>query len=150
MGKQISIWDPGEENSRYVLNKCTNIKPVVMAISDRITYIAIGYSYLILTYNIWAIQPLLTQSKWNMGEILPFSLIYVMYLHHKFFYWNPSMPKEGNFYYWICNFGKKMWKWIMTFHSAHGGIAKIFFLDHFSPTFLGQKLYFWIQIPLWG
>ena len=24
---------------------------------------------------------------------------------------------------------------------------KIFFLDHFSPSFLGQKLYFWIQIP---
>ena len=29
----------------------------------------------------------------------------------------------------------------------HGGISKIFFLDHFSPSFLGQKLYFWIQIP---
>ena len=22
---------------------------------------------------------------------------------------------------------------------AHGGISKIFFLDHFSPSFLGQK-----------
>ena len=21
------------------------------------------------------------------------------------------------------------------------------FLDHFSPSFLGQKLYFWVQIP---
>ena len=29
----------------------------------------------------------------------------------------------------------------------HGGISKLFFLDHFSPSFLGQKLYFWIQIP---
>ena len=29
----------------------------------------------------------------------------------------------------------------------HGGISKIFFLGHFSPLFLGQKLYFWIQIP---
>ena len=27
---------------------------------------------------------------------------------------------------------------------------KIFFLDHFSPSFLGQKLYFWIQIPFRG
>ena len=25
---------------------------------------------------------------------------------------------------------------------AHGGISKIFFLDHFSPSFLGQKYYF--------
>ena len=23
-------------------------------------------------------------------------------------------------------------------------------LDHFSPSFLGQKWYFWIQIPFWG
>ena len=29
----------------------------------------------------------------------------------------------------------------------HGGISKIIFLDHFSPSFLGQKLYFLIQIP---
>ena len=29
-------------------------------------------------------------------------------------------------------------------------ISKIFFLDHFSPSFLDQKLYFWIQIPFWG
>ena len=25
---------------------------------------------------------------------------------------------------------------------ANGGISKIFFLDHFSPSFLGQKYYF--------
>ena len=24
---------------------------------------------------------------------------------------------------------------------------KMFFLDHFSPSFLGQKWHFWIQIP---
>ena len=29
----------------------------------------------------------------------------------------------------------------MTWY-AHVGISKIFFLDHFSPSFLGQKLYF--------
>ena len=23
---------------------------------------------------------------------------------------------------------------------AHGGISKIFFLDHFTPSFLGQKI----------
>ena len=27
---------------------------------------------------------------------------------------------------------------------------KINFLDHFLPSFLGQKRYFWIQIPFWG
>ena len=32
----------------------------------------------------------------------------------------------------------------------HWGISKYFFLDHFSPSLLGQKLYFWTKIPLWG
>ena len=27
----------------------------------------------------------------------------------------------------------------MTFHSAHEGISKIVFLDHFSSSFLGQN-----------
>ena len=27
---------------------------------------------------------------------------------------------------------------------------KINFPDHFSPSFLGQKWYFWLQIPFWG
>ena len=30
-----------------------------------------------------------------------------MYIHHKKFYWNPSMRKEGHFYYWICNLMQK-------------------------------------------
>ena len=29
-------------------------------------------------------------------------------------------------------------------------VFKIIFLDHFLPWFLGQKLYFWLQIPFWG
>ena len=29
----------------------------------------------------------------------------------------------------------------------HGGILKYFFLGHFSPSFLGQKFNFSIQIP---
>ena len=32
---------------------------------------------------------------------------------------------------------------------AHGGISKIFFLDHFSPLFLGQKYYFLSHIQFW-
>ena len=40
-------------------------------------------------------------------------------------FWNPSMWEDSYIYYRI-------------------------FLDHFSPSFLGQKLYFWIQIPFWG
>ena len=32
----------------------------------------------------------------------------------------------------------------------HGGISKWIFLDHFSPSCLGQKWYFWIKIPFWG
>ena len=30
-------------------------------------------------------------------------------------------------------------KWIRRKWLPHGGISKIFFLDHFSPSFLGQK-----------
>ena len=29
----------------------------------------------------------------------------------------------------------------------HRGISKQIFLDHTSPSFSGQKMYFWIQIP---
>ena len=32
----------------------------------------------------------------------------------------------------------------------HRRISKKKFLDHFSPSFLRTKLYFWIQIPFWG
>jgi hypothetical protein len=34
-------------------------------------------------------------------------------------------------FYEVNSFNRK---WL-----AHGGISKIFFLDHFSPSFLGQK-----------
>ena len=50
---------------------------------------------------------------------------------------NSSMPSPCYIYYWICTFDQnsviKMPWW------AHGGISKIFFLDHFSSSFLGQK-----------
>ena len=69
-----------------------------------------------------------------------------MYMHHKHFYWYPSNPlctlkvlsiteiaiscRSPHFYEvnWIRR------KWL-----AHGGIPKIFFLDHFSTSFLGQE-----------
>ena len=47
------------------------------------------------------------------------------------------MREDGYFYYWICDFGR--------FYEGsesslpHGGISKIFFLNQFSPSFLGQK-----------
>ena len=45
-----------------------------------------------------------------------------------------------------------LWFWALLWGSSllHRGITNLFFLDHFSPSFLGQKLYFWIQIPIWG
>ena len=69
------------------------------------------------------------------------SFIYVIYIQHNFLYCNSSMHKQ--FHYWIFNFlpnpsflwSKKNCKnWL-----AHGGISKIFFLHHFSSSFLGQK-----------
>ena len=45
----------------------------------------------------------------------------------------------------FCNFGH--FYEVRENSLPHGGISKIFFLDHFSPSLLGQKLYFWIQIP---
>ena len=51
----------------------------------------------------------------------------------------PSMREDGYFCYLICDFGH--------FYEArknsllHKGISKRFFLDSFSPSILGQKLY---------
>jgi hypothetical protein len=58
------------------------------------------------------------------------------------FFGNSSMPTPCLFtefellirtppFYEVNSFNRK---WL-----AHGGISKIFFLDHFSPLFLGQK-----------
>ena len=63
-------------------------------------------------------------------------------------FWNPSMRENSYFYYWICDFGH--FYEVRKNSLPYGGISKIFFLDHFSGSFLGQKLYFWIQIPFWG
>ena len=61
---------------------------------------------------------------------------------------NPSMREDSYFYYWIWDFGQ-FYK-VIESSLPHGGISKIFFLDYWSPSFLEQKLYFWIQIPFWG
>ena len=45
------------------------------------------------------------------------------------------MREDGYFYYWICDFGHKIVSRMEEFQ-------KDFFLDHFSLSFLGQKLYF--------
>ena len=44
-------------------------------------------------------------------------------------------------FYEANSFNRKWW--------AHEGISKIFFLDHFSPSFLGQKCWNFTQIPFW-
>ena len=58
------------------------------------------------------------------------------------------MQEDSHFYYWICDF----WHFHEVSESSlpHVGISKIFFLDHFSPSFLGQEWYFWIQILFEG
>ena len=50
-----------------------------------------------LTHYSHVIQPSLTLSKWNMGQIcgIKFCLLYVN--APQFIYWNPSMRKEGHF-----------------------------------------------------
>ena len=81
-----------------------------------------------LTHSIGAIQPSFTTSKRNMGEIygLKFHLSYV-HEHHIFFK-SLHAPKKGHF----------VTVFIISANFAHGGISKYFFLDHFSPSFLGQ------------
>ena len=57
-------------------------------------------------------------------------------------FWNPSMQEDSYFYCWICDFGH--FYEVRESSFPHGRISKIFFLDLFSPSFLGPKLYFWI------
>ena len=45
----------------------------------------------------------------------------------------------------ICDFGHS--NEVRKSSLPHGGISKKNFLDHFSPSFLGQNFYFGIQIP---
>ena len=92
-----------------------------------------------LTPNMPLIHTWFTYSIWNMGEMcgLKFHLWYGHRIHHKKFYWNPSKRKEGHYYYCSCNFGhfyevKKIVLRMEEFQNK-------FFLDHFSPSFLGQK-----------
>jgi hypothetical protein len=47
------------------------------------------------------------------------------------------MREDGYFYYWICDFGH--FYEVRKNSLPHGGIWKRFFLDHFSPSFLGQN-----------
>ena len=53
-------------------------------------------------------------------------------------------------YYWIFN--SVLFYVVNPFirkQLAHGEISKIFFLDHFSSSILGQKYYFLSHIQLW-
>ena len=44
-------------------------------------------------------------------------------------FWNPSMREDSYFHYWICDFGH--FYEVRESSLPHGGISKIFFLDHF-------------------
>ena len=53
------------------------------------------------------------------------------------YFWSSSVRLPCHFYYWILI--KSTSSVIKTTWRGHGGISKIFFLDHFSSSFLGQK-----------
>jgi hypothetical protein len=69
-------------------------------------------------------------SKWNLYPKIPF---WCRKIHSE-------IPPCG-----ICDFGH--FYEVRESSLPHGGISKIFFPDHFSPSFLGQKMYFWVHIP---
>ena len=80
---------------------------------------------IILTHSSPLIKPSFTRSKWIMVEIcgLKFHLLYV----HTYITknnWNPSMRKEGHFYYWIRNFVQKSSFLWSKKGFPHGGISK--------------------------
>ena len=54
-----------------------------------------------------------------------------MYIHHKKFYWHPSICKEGLFYYWICIFRpKSSFLW-----SKSGSLKKALCMQEFQNYF---------------
>ena len=66
-----------------------------------------------------------------------------------------EIPPCGNmaifvteFVIWCKNPPFREVKWIRRKGLLHEGISKIFFLDHFLPSFLGQKWLTFIPIPL--
>jgi hypothetical protein len=63
-------------------------------------------------------------SRKNIFEISPCA-------HHVIFITEFVLLIKNPPFYEVNSFNRK---W-----GAHGGIPKIFFLDHFSPSFLGQK-----------
>ena len=94
----------------------------------------------ILKHNRGAIHTSVNWSKWNMGENFGLKF-HLSYLHTpQRFFWNSTMRKEGHFCYcrtYLPPFYVVEWirrKWL-----PHVAISKIFFLDHFSPSFLGHK-----------
>jgi hypothetical protein len=89
-------------------------------------------------------QPSFTRSKWNMGEIYGLKIFSIIctYNTKKIIETPPCALKvlfitefaiscKRPHFYEVKLIRRK---WL-----AHGGISKIFFLDHFSPSFLGQK-----------
>ena len=69
-----------------------------------------------LTHNRWEIQPYVTRSKWNMGEVFDLNkLSFLSYLHRpQRFFWNPSMRNRGHFCY------KTLWKLLHSLKQISG------------------------------
>ena len=63
-----------------------------------------------------------------------------MEIYHKKFYWNPSMRKKGNFYYWLCN--SVLFYVVNPFirkQLAHGGVSKLFWNSFMLKAFFGKS-----------
>ena len=92
-----------------------------------------------LTHNMQLIHTSFTYSKLNMDEICSLKL-YSLHVHtSQFFFWNSSMRKA---FFRSALLAKLNWDSQLSWLEkglAHGGTLKIFFLDHFSASYLGQK-----------
>ena len=91
--------------------------------------------------------------KIRSGQVcfsLKFHLPYLYSTSHRIFF---EIPPCRNMAIFVTQF--VIWcknppfcvKWIRRKGLLHKGISKIFFLDHFSPSFLGQKWLTFIPIP---
>ena len=85
---------------------------------------------------------------WNFWLKVSFSYVHPPQL----FFWN-SYTKHVIFIREFDNFGNNPCLYdirnILKFLHAHGGMSKIFFLDNFSSSFLGQKWWNFPNIPFW-
>ena len=92
---------------------------------------------------------IVTWSKWNMDDLFPFIFILSNVQTPQR---NTSNREERDFVMEFCRFWAKIIPFINCKTMCQKMACawrdfKIKFLHHFSPSFLGQKWYLWIQIP---